>query len=79
MLSGSTLTNYQKNGVVVSGSGASVTVQNNTVNGLGKIDSIAQNGIQISFGATATVSGNTVSDNFYTPKPRSTVLVADVG
>jgi hypothetical protein len=67
-LSGTTITNYQKNGVVVSGSGASVTVQNNTVTGQGRISYIAQNGIQISFGASATVAGNTVSKNFYVPK-----------
>ena len=29
--------------------------------GAGPTDQIAQNGIQVSFGATATVSGNTVS------------------
>jgi hypothetical protein len=67
-LSGTTITNYQKNGVVVSGPGASVTVQNNTVTGQGRISYIAQNGIQISFGASATVAGNTVSKNFYVPK-----------
>jgi hypothetical protein len=67
-LSGTTITNYQKNGVVVSGPGASVTVQNNTVTGQGRISYIAQNGIQISFGASATVMGNNVSKNFYVPK-----------
>lgn len=67
-LSGSTITNYQKNGVVVSGSGAVVKVLNNTVTGQDQIDWIAQNGIQISFGASSTVTGNTVSNNWYTPK-----------
>jgi parallel beta helix pectate lyase-like protein len=66
-LSGSTITRYQKNGVVVSGNNAAVTVQNNTVTGNGPVDYIAQNGIQISFGATASVIGNTVSGHFYTP------------
>jgi hypothetical protein len=67
-LRGSTIADYQKNGVVVSGSGAKATAKNNTVTGQGKIDWIAQNGIQISFGATGTVTGNTVTKNFYTPK-----------
>ena len=35
--------------------------------GLGKIDFIAQNGIQVSYGTTATVKGNTVSGHDYTP------------
>jgi parallel beta helix pectate lyase-like protein len=66
-LSGTTITNYQKNGVVIK-SGASVSVLNNTVTGQGQIDYIAQNGIQVSDGATALIKGNTVSGNWYTPK-----------
>jgi hypothetical protein len=58
---------YQKNGVVVSGTKAAVTVKNNHVTGNGPVNYIAQNGIQISFGATASVTGNTVSGHFYTP------------
>ena len=65
-LSGNTIKLYQKNGVVVSGTGAVVTVQNNTVTGNGKVNYIAQNGIQMSYGATGTISGNTVSGNEYT-------------
>lgn len=67
-LSGSTIAGYQKGGVVVSGDGAAVTVENNTVTGAGPVDWIAQNGIQVSYGATALVTGNTVSGNAYTPK-----------
>ena len=67
-LSGSSITNYQKNGVVISGSGASATVQSNTVTGYGMINYIAQNGIEVASGATASVTGNTVSGNWYTPK-----------
>jgi hypothetical protein len=66
-LSGSTITNYQKNGVVVSGAGASATVKNNTVTGLGPVNFIAQNGIEIAFGGSAAVTGNTVSGHYYTP------------
>ena len=35
--------------------------------GEGKIDYIAQNGIQVSFGGSAVVRDNIVSDNDYTP------------
>jgi len=67
-LSGTTITNYQKNGVVIDGTGTSVTALNNTVTGQGQIDYIAQNGIQVSGGASALIRGNTVSGNWYTPK-----------
>jgi hypothetical protein len=66
-LSENTIFNYQKNGVVISGSGAAVIVQDNTVTGFGPVDYIAQNGVQISFGATAKVTGNIVTGNDYTP------------
>ncbi len=45
----------------------SASVTNNTVTGEGHIAYIAQNGIQISYGATATVNKNTVSGFNYTP------------
>jgi hypothetical protein len=64
-LSGNTISSYQKNGVVVSGPGTVVTVKNNTVTGNGPVNYIAQNGI--ASGASATVTGNTVSGHFYTP------------
>jgi hypothetical protein len=66
-LSNTTITKYQKNGVVVSGSGAAVTITGNTVTGEGPIGYIAQNGIQISFGATAKLVANNVRLNNYAP------------
>ena len=66
-VSGNSISDYQKNGVVVSGSGAAVTVSDNTVEGLGPVSFIAQNGIQISYRATGLVTGNSVSGNWYTP------------
>jgi glutamate dehydrogenase/leucine dehydrogenase len=48
--------------------GRRVLSSDSTVTGQGRIDWIAQNGIQISFGATGIVTGNFVSKNFYTPK-----------
>ncbi len=66
-LSSTTITKYQKNGVVISGSGAKVSLLNNTVIGEGPVNYIAQNGIQISFGASARLVDNDVSLNNYTP------------
>lgn len=60
------ITTYQKGGVVVNCTGSNVAVTNNTVTGLGPVDFIAQNGIQVSRGADGVVRGNNVSDNFYT-------------
>ena len=43
------------------------TITNNTVTGDGPINYIAQNGIQVSFDATAKLVGNNVSLNNYSP------------
>ena len=43
-----------------------MTISNNTVTGEGPVDYIAQNGIQLGYGAKATVTGNTVTGNAYT-------------
>lgn len=64
-ISGNEVYAYQKNGITVNGEGANVNVENNTVTGEGMVDYIAQNGIQIGFGAVATLSGNEVTGNFY--------------
>ncbi len=65
-ISGNTISDYQKTGIVANGDVAA-TITKNTVTGAGQINYIAQNGIQIGFGATATVKGNTSSGNWYTP------------
>jgi hypothetical protein len=75
-ISGSQVFNYQKNGITVSGVNAngdpvapattSASVLNNVVTGEGHVSYIAQNGIQISYGASGNVTGNTVSNNWYT-------------
>lgn len=65
-VSGNTIWNYQKGGITVNGAGATVSVTNNTVTGLGPVDFIAQNGIQVGYGATAVVTKNNVSGNSYT-------------
>jgi parallel beta-helix repeat protein len=57
---------YQKGGIVVNGSASNVNVQQNTVIGLGPVNFIAQNGIQVGYGAKAQVQNNLVSGNAYT-------------
>ena len=66
-ITGNTVTDYQKGGIVVNGS-VVATIRSNTVVGAGPINYIAQNGIQVGFGATATVRLNSSSRNNYTPK-----------
>src|SRR3954468_835680 len=57
---------YQKNGITAIGSSTSIDITDSTVTGFGKVEFIAQNGIQISDGATpGNVSGNTVTGNHY--------------
>lgn len=70
-IDGNTVWAYQKGGIVINGTSSSGTattaaVTNNTVNGLGPVVFIAQNGIQVSRGAVADVRANAISGNFYT-------------
>jgi hypothetical protein len=63
---GNHIWNYQKGGIVVNGTGTHATIRDNVVNGLGPVGFIAQNGIQVGYGADAQVKGNTVTGNSYT-------------
>lgn len=54
---------YQKNGMTIDNVGSKATVLYNRVRGFGPVQSIAQNGIQVSRGAYANVRDNEVSDN----------------
>lgn len=67
-IDGNVANGYIKNGITANGSVAAV-IANNVVTGSGPVGVplAAQNGIQIGFGATAIVRGNTVSGNDYTP------------
>jgi len=62
------VTRYQKNGITIDGAGSTAKVTNSTTTGFGKTAVIAQNGVQVSRGATATVTNNVIRDNYYTPK-----------
>lgn len=57
---------YQKGGIIINGKNATVDVHDNTVTGLGLVNFIAQNSIQVSRGAHGNVHNNTISKNRYT-------------
>jgi len=65
-ISGNAVDTYQKGGISAACTGTTVKITNNTVVGEGPVAYIAQNGIQVGYGAKATVSGNTVRRNQYT-------------
>jgi len=54
---------YQRAGVVVNEVGARATLRRNTVAGAGPTPSLAQNGIQVGFGAVAKIERNVVQNN----------------
>jgi hypothetical protein len=56
----STIETFQKNGITVDNVGSNAAISGNTVIGEVPPPNIAQNGIQISRGATATITNNTV-------------------
>lgn len=57
---------YQKDGIAVHGPNASSSILNNYVIGLGPVNFIAQNGIEVGLGAVTFVQGNLVSGHSYT-------------
>jgi Right handed beta helix region len=73
IIANNSVRNYDKNGITASGPGTGggpfVIVAGNTVIGIGATTATAQNGIQISYGATGSVTSNNVADNIYTNPP----------
>ena len=65
-LSEDTVTEYQKNGITVDGPGSYGDMSKTVVTGDGPTPTIAQNGIQVSFGATGSVTHSTITGNNYT-------------
>jgi hypothetical protein len=70
-ISNNSVHNYQKNGITANGLGSgnpgpSVTITGNTVIGIGPTSAIAQNGIQIGYGAIGKINNNNVADDIYT-------------
>jgi hypothetical protein len=84
-ISNNSVRNYDKNGITasgpdtVNGAGPIVTVTGNTVIGMGAITTTAQNGIQISYGATGTVASNHVADDIYINPPDCTLCYGASG
>lgn len=62
---GNHISGYQKVGIVVAGR-VNATIDQNTVTGSGPVAYIAQNGVQLSDGATGQVTENQISDHSYT-------------
>ncbi|MGH9745624.1 MAG: right-handed parallel beta-helix repeat-containing protein [Candidatus Acidiferrales bacterium] len=56
---------YQKNGITANETGTQATIDSNTVTGFGPTPFIAQNGIQVAFGAAGFITGNSIADNVY--------------
>ena len=57
------VSDYRAAGIVVDNKGSSATITYNTVAGIGPDPVIVQYGIQVSYGATAFVFGNTITGN----------------
>ncbi len=63
---GTNVSDFQKGGIVINGAGYTGNVHDCTVTGQGHTALNAQNGIQVSFGATATIANCAVSGIYYT-------------
>ena len=63
-ISGNSITDYQKTGIVVNGD-VDASIHSNVVTGISNTPAIAQNGIQVGFGATASAKRNTVGNNWF--------------
>lgn len=61
----SLIDDYEKGGIVVDNTGSSAAIDHTIVEGIGSTTTTAQNGIQISRGATGSVSYTEVSGNVY--------------
>ena len=63
---GSSIHSYQKNGITGNEAGTTLTARENRVTGLGPTPFIAQNGIQIGFGAAGGIEDNVIANHVYT-------------
>ncbi len=61
-----TIETYQKNGISIKGSGSTADIDDVVVTGAGATPYIAQNGIEVLYGATASVTHSSVTGNNYT-------------
>jgi hypothetical protein len=73
-ISNNSVHSYQKNGITADGSGTVATITGNYVVGQGATTGAAENGIQVSDGATGSVKGNTVTDDVYINPPNCSTI-----
>jgi hypothetical protein len=66
-ITSNTVLNFDKNGITTSYAAAHGTISKNTITGIGPTTVIAQNGIQVGYGATASILTNTISNLIYSP------------
>jgi parallel beta-helix repeat protein len=80
-VSNSTVHSFQKNGIAGQATGTTLTATGNTVLGQGPTTGAAENGIEIAFGATGKITGNSVSDFVFSPGSvgASGILLFDSG
>jgi parallel beta-helix repeat protein len=78
-ISGNTVSNYAENGITCRSTGVTCTITGNAVSPLAAAEiGIISNGIEIAFGATGTISGNTVSGNACTATSAQVTLWNDI-
>lgn len=65
VIADNSVANFDKNGITVHLSSADAAITRNIVTGVGATPYIAQNGIEVAYDATATVTSNTVSNLVY--------------
>lgn len=58
--------NYDKNGITANLQNTTAAITYNTVDGAGAVSDNAQNGIQLAFGATGSITNNNVDGDWYT-------------
>jgi parallel beta-helix repeat protein len=63
----SSVHDFQKNGITGNEVGTALTVSSNEVRGLGPTNGASENGVQLGFGATGRVNGNTIIDEIWAP------------
>jgi parallel beta-helix repeat protein len=78
---GNVIERYQKNGPTIDNAGSTAEIAHNRILGVGPTATIAQNGVQVSRGATADIQHNFISGHIFTlPTFASTgVLLFDSG
>jgi hypothetical protein len=62
-----TIHDFQKNGITANEIGTMAFIRRNVVTGIGPTPAIAQNGVQIGFGAGGAIAKNIVTNNLYSP------------